>query len=49
MTTAEIIQRQALKELLQLIRELNGKEKEEKHEHNHTDYRRHAGQPEAAR
>ena len=29
MTTADIIERQALKELLQLIRVLNGKEKEE--------------------
>ena len=48
MNEAEIIQRQALKELLQLIRELNGKEKEEKHEHNHTDYRGHAGQPSPA-
>lgn len=44
MTTAEIIQRQALKELLQLIRELNRKEKEETHEHNHIDYRSDAEQ-----
>ena len=44
MTTADIIERQALKELLQLIRELNRKEKEETHEHNHIDYRSDAGQ-----
>ena len=44
MTTADIIERQALKELLQLIRELNEKEKEETHEHNHIDYRSDAGQ-----
>jgi len=47
MTRAEIIQRQALRELLQLIRDLH--EKEENDEHNHTDYRRNAGQPEPAR
>ena len=47
MTKAEIIQRQALRELLQLIRDLH--EKEENHEHNHTDHRRNAGQPETAR
>ena len=49
MTATDIIERQALKELLQLIRVLNEKETEETHEHNHIDYRGHAGQPEAAR
>lgn len=44
MNEAEIIQRQALKELLQLIRVLNEKEKEETHEHNHIDYCSDAGQ-----
>ena len=47
MNEAEIIQRQALRELLQLIRELN--EKEEINEHHHTDDRSNTGQPEAAR
>lgn len=48
MTTTEIIERQALGELLNLIRTLNAKE-EEKHEHDHTDHRCDTGQPEAAR
>ena len=47
MTTTEIIERHALRELLQLIRELN--DKEETNEHHHTDNRSYTGQPEAAR
>lgn len=46
MTATDIIERQALRELLQLIRELN--EKEETNEHHHTDDRSNTGQPEAA-
>ena len=41
MTTAEIIERQALRELLQLIRDLNG-QKEDNHEHHHPDHRGNA-------
>lgn len=44
MTKAEIVQRQALRELLQLIRELHVKE-EERNEHHHHHHRSDAGQP----
>lgn len=49
MTKAEIIERQALRELLALIREVNAKEEEENHEYHHPYNRCNTGQPEAAR
>lgn len=48
MTNAEHVERQALGEIIKLIKELIAKE-EEKHEHDHTDNRRNTGQPEKAR
>lgn len=48
MTNAEQIERQALRELLALIKELNAKE-EERDEHDHIDNRCNPGQLETAR
>lgn len=48
MTNAEHIERQALREILHLIKELIATE-EEKHEHDHTDNRRNTGQSEETR
>lgn len=48
MTNAEHVERQALGEIIKLIKELIAKE-EEKHEHYNADNRRNTGQPEETR